>query len=477
DARWVAHQARADATVGRDAERLVAIAQARGGGRIFAGKLHDPAAPAIGSVPGAIWLAHEPVDAIGFTLRVSALASDLESYLDATSVADLDAFGIRYVLVAGGQRPPTGAWFLAASGDLQLWEVPGDGLISTARLLGSAKAVHRTELAADLLPLMRAQGGSPASVRLLDLEGRSPAAPVQPQSSGAEHPGRIRSQDIELDAGRVGADVVFDEPGVLVVKANWNPGWHATVDGVDTAVVAVAPTWLAVPVTPGRHRIALTYRAPAGQAPLVVLAIVAIALGCAWSRRGRRARGEGRGRREGRERRVDRARVARRGRGPAAALVVLALVSCGTPHRLAPVRAVGPPQDSPLAEVELGRPDSFATLDRVLAPTTRTVVVVASSPADTFGLLEPLADAARGARGFSLLVLSPPDAEPDVADAAASLALDRWEVRDPVALDAATGLDTDSGVVLLDEAGQVEGRWLPDAARDQLDTIIKEARR
>jgi hypothetical protein len=459
DGRWVARQARADATVGRDAEQLVAIARARGGGRVFAGKLNDPGALAIGDVPGPIWLAHEPVDSIGFSLRVSALAADLESYLDAGSVADLDAFGIRYVLVARGQRAPAGTWFLAARGDLQLWEVPGDGLLSTARLLGPAKRVGRDELAAELLPLMRAQGGSPAAVRLLDLEGRSPSAPVHRGPSGADHPGRIRSETVDLDAGRVAAAVSFEEAGVLVVKANWNPGWHATVDGKEAPVVAVAPTWLAVPVGPGRHHVAISYRAPGGQEVLVLLAPLAIGVAALWSRHNRK-------------------RAQRRpGRRFAAAVVVLALVGCGTPHRLPEVGPVRPPASSALVDVDLVRPDSFATLDRVLAPTTRTVVVVASSAVDTFGVLEPLARAAATGPGFSVLVLSTPGAEPVVGEVASGLSVDRWEVTDPATLDAALGLTGPTGVAVVDPAGEVRGQWSPDDARQTIDTIIEEARR
>ncbi|QXC60410.1 YfhO family protein [Aquihabitans sp. G128] len=289
DASWVRQQERQDRDEGGDAAALVAIAQQRGGGRIFAGKLNGAGRDLrIGSVPAPIWLAHLPVDALGFTLRVSALAADLETYLDERSVADLDAFGIRYLLVRAGQEPPAGTWFLAARGDLQLWEVPGDGLVSTAHVLGPALPVGRDALAAELLPVLRAQGGSPTAVRLLDLEGRSPAVPTQRDHLDVP-PGTLTGTRLDLEAGRLDTTTHFRTAGAVVVKANWHPRWQATVDGKPVAVAAVAPTWLAVPVGPGHHHVSLRYRPWPWTPPLVALAIAAVVAGWWWSGRARRA--------------------------------------------------------------------------------------------------------------------------------------------------------------------------------------------
>jgi len=295
DRSWVALQATADRGAGADAAELVAIAEARGGGRIFGGKLNGTGRTnRIGSVPAPIWLSSYPVDAMGFTLRVSSLAADLESYLDESSVADLDAFGIRYLLVPAGQAPPAGAWFLAARGDLQLWEVPGDGLVSTAHVVGPALAVGRDELAARLLPIMRSQGGSPTAVRLLDLEGRSPTVPTQRRGLGRA-PGAVTPTDADLEAGRLRATARFATPGAVVVKANWSPRWEATVDGRPVAVAAVAPTWLAIPVPAGTHHVVLRYRPWPWTPPLLVLALSAVGVGVWWSVRAGRRPGPGDG--------------------------------------------------------------------------------------------------------------------------------------------------------------------------------------
>ncbi len=281
-----------DRSTGRDLAELVAIAEARGGGRVSAGRLYGAGRTfRVGGAPVPIWLADLPVDSIGFTLRVSALAADLETYLDDRSVADLDAFGVRYVLVARGTAPPDGTWFVAARGDVQLWEVPGDGLVSAVDLLAPAVEVSTSELAAVLLPLMRAQGGSPTAVQQVHLDRRSPVVEATASAAGADRPGTVTLGVEDLDGGRLSATTEFARPGALVVKANWHPRWHATVDGKEVPVVAVAPTWLAVPVPAGEHRVELRYEPWGGTWFLGPLAVLAVAAGASWSRRSARSSG------------------------------------------------------------------------------------------------------------------------------------------------------------------------------------------
>lgn len=287
DRAAVDYQQGVDRTTGREVAELVAIAEARGGGRISGGRLYGAGRTfRVGSVPVPIWLSQVPVDAIGFTLRVSALSADLETYIDDTSVADLDAFGVRFVLVPRGTTAPRGTWFLAARGDYQLWEVPGDGYLSVADLLGPPLKVANTDLAADLLPVMRSQGGSPTAVRQVDLDGRSPTVTATADGPG-ESPGNVVTDDLDLDAGKVSATVDLERDAALVIKANWHPRWKATVDGKAVPVVAVAPTWTAIPVPAGEHQVRLTYAPWSGTWLLGPLALLAVAAGWAWSRRAR----------------------------------------------------------------------------------------------------------------------------------------------------------------------------------------------
>ncbi len=458
DRSWVAQQAIADGATGDDAAELVAIAHERGGGRIYAGKLNGWGGQfRIGSASAPIWLAHLPVDAMGFNLRVSALAADLETYLDESTAADLDAFGIRYVLVPRGQRPPTGAWFLAARGDVQLWELPGEGMVSAVSVVGPALPVATDRLAAELLPVMRAQGGSPTSVRLLELAGRSPS--ITAQRAATDRPGRLRRTRLALDEGKMSTTAVFDAPGAVLVKANWHPRWTATVDGEEVPVAAVAPTWLAIPVGPGTHEVELRYRPWSATWWLGLLAILAVTIGWAWSG-GPRSRGL---------RRSTRSRGPKGPRGPtrrrigaaASTACLVLLVGCGAPHGLAPVDVPAIDGRSPVAGVELRREDSYATLDRVIAPEGRTVVVVGGPECDACaGRLSDLMADAFGRTPYSVLAIGLPTLPAALEVESVATGVSAWSsASSPARVRKLLRVGPDGGVAVLDPDGTVVKSW------------------
>jgi hypothetical protein len=117
----------------------------------------------------------------------------------------------------------------------------------------------------------------------------------------ADRPGRAgRVNSAVWLQQSISADVVVDRPGLLVVSQAWFPGWKATVDGHPTPTVRADGLLIGVPVNPGRHHVALRYRAP-GLAEGALLtgatcfALVAWALGArVVRRRASNARGRSR---------------------------------------------------------------------------------------------------------------------------------------------------------------------------------------
>lgn len=457
DRSWVARQRIADRGIGADASELVAIASARGPGRIFAGKLNGSGGRfLIGGVAAPVWLAHLPVDAIGFNLRVSALAADLEPLIDESGAADLDALGVRYVLVPRGGTAPRGAWFLAARGDVQLWELPGAGLVSAVQVVGPPLSVPTDRIAADVLPVMRGQGGSPTAVRLLDLAGRSPS--VDQASGSPQRPGRLERTRIDLDGGSIRTRARFDRPGAVLVKANWHPRWRATVDGRAVPVAAVAPTWMAVPVAAGDHEVVVRYVPWAWTPWLLAAGAGAVLIGAAWSRRTRWP---------GAKRRL--------GRVLAGSSVLLA-AGCGAPHRLPSTSSPRLDPAAPMASVAVRRSDSYATLDRILAPDRPTVLVLAGPDCDRCGpALVVLRDRADRGRPFSLIVLGAGSLPDDLAEVAASVGASAWDVPRAVPrLRRLLDIDAGSGVAIVSPDGSVLHRWagIPDPA-----TVVALARK
>jgi hypothetical protein len=59
--------------------------------------------------------------------------------------------------------------------------------------------------------------------------------------------------------GVFGADVEANRPGMVLLKATYDPRWHASVDGVDVSTAMVAPSFVGVPIPAGRHSIVFEY--------------------------------------------------------------------------------------------------------------------------------------------------------------------------------------------------------------------------
>ena len=56
------------------------------------------------------------------------------------------------------------------------------------------------------------------------------------------------------------ADVNVERKSMLLLKAMYHPNWRATVDRVKTDAVLLIPSFVGVPLTPGRHQVRIEYR-------------------------------------------------------------------------------------------------------------------------------------------------------------------------------------------------------------------------
>ena len=123
-AAWIRYQRNVAPSQGADVNSLVALAQARGGGRIYAGMPSNWGHRFyVGAVPVYIYLEQLDVDAVGFTLRTSGLMTDPEAYFDEYVAGDYAAFGVRYMILPVGHAPPVHATLLRTEGPYRLWQV------------------------------------------------------------------------------------------------------------------------------------------------------------------------------------------------------------------------------------------------------------------------------------------------------------------------------------------------------------------
>lgn len=253
--RWIHQQVAFDETDGADLEALLAIAHARGAGRVYGG-MRSNWGPAyeIGQVPMYAYLLGESVEGVGFTRPTWSLSSPIEYRFTDSDPAHYDLFNARYVILPEGRTPPAPAEEVATRGRHVLWEMPTGGYIEVVDVLPAIEA-DRTNLGVRMADWLRsdqpAQGLHPG----VEFAGHPTASPTGAGGS----PGEVVLQTVTLAEGRAEARVRMEREGAVMLKTSFDPRWQATIDGAPAEPFMIAPSYVAVLVPEGNHRVGFTY--------------------------------------------------------------------------------------------------------------------------------------------------------------------------------------------------------------------------
>jgi hypothetical protein len=108
--------------------------------------------------------------------------------------------------------------------------------------------------------LLESAAGSLGLAERKDLaDANSPTEPPRPTPAlNSGLPTVITS--LRDDGNSRTIDLVVSQPGYLVLADTYYPGWHATVDGRPMEISRANYTFMALPVWPGEHRVALHYQ-------------------------------------------------------------------------------------------------------------------------------------------------------------------------------------------------------------------------
>lgn len=294
-AAWIHFQQNADETQGVQLNELIAIAQARGGGRIYAGlPTNWGHGFTVGEVPVYIYLTDSSVDAIGFTLRTSSLMSDPEAYFDEANLGDYSTFGVRYLLLPEGHAPPVAAQFIKQSGPYLLWAVKSAGLIQVVDTESSIVA-NESNLGHQMASFLDSDLPSQGIYPTMAYAGQSAAAPTLPSGSLARGPaGTVLAEHDDLQEGRAVATVFARRTAVVLLKSSFDPGWSVTVDGEPAKTEMVAPALVGVTIAPGQHSVVFQFKGYSSYPILFVAGFLTLILfgisTTLWRRRARRSR-------------------------------------------------------------------------------------------------------------------------------------------------------------------------------------------
>ncbi|HEY5111014.1 MAG TPA: hypothetical protein VII67_01655 [Acidimicrobiales bacterium] len=292
---WIQYQRVADQTQGAQVNELIAIAQSRGGGRIYAGMPSNWGRTFyIGDVPVYIYLEGRGIDAVGFTLRTSSLMTMPEAYFDESNPGDYKVFGVGYILTRSHQSSPVAAHLVKRTAGYALWSVTSGGLVQvvdtttpmvvTGSDIGTQSSVFLSSAlpGEDVYPTV-GYDGRPAAVSTLAF-GALPKGPA----------GEVLREKLRLFKGYARATVVANRTAVVLLKSSFDPGWTVTVDGETVTPEMIAPALVGVTVSAGRHVVVFQFKGYSSYPLLFIISFLTlVGFGFAaflWRRYARRRR-------------------------------------------------------------------------------------------------------------------------------------------------------------------------------------------
>src|SRR5262249_13677775 len=146
-----------------------------------------------------------------------------EYYFDDRNPSDYRLFGIRYLILPAGGRPPVPSRLAMRSGPYWLWAIDGAGYVQAGQIIGEIPA-NRTNVGTRSRPLPgsgRAADGAYVSVRYGSGDGGDGRLPaVRSQSSV----GPVSAERASLDDGEAAATARMRRPGVVVLSTSYDPG-------------------------------------------------------------------------------------------------------------------------------------------------------------------------------------------------------------------------------------------------------------
>jgi hypothetical protein len=271
--RW---QAETRQAVQRDAARLEPVlarlarespARSYAGGAKNWGKQH-----ASGYVPVYSRLLASDLDQISYAYHGLSYTAEVQNYFDQRRPSHFDLFNVRWVVAPSERALPRFLTVRSRDERYQVAESAASGYFGLADAFGRFGGDRRGHLEAtrDWLagtgpdrgwhPVFEPPGTGPDGLPGYR-EARLPATDPPPR-------GRILSQRVEAGLGIAELDAA--RATHLLFKLTHHPRWHAALDGRPVEILRVAPGFMAVALTPGRHTVRFVYQPPAWRIPVLV---------------------------------------------------------------------------------------------------------------------------------------------------------------------------------------------------------------
>lgn len=230
------------------------------------------------------FLTQAHMDQVSFLYHSMSLTSDIMELRNESDPAHDAAFGIRAVIAPAEFAPPAHWRLRGRFGRFAVYECSPEGYFGLVdigtRYTGSVASMY--DLSAAWLRSDWVRDGVVAAIGAPHLDvptlGRWQALPTPPAPLLAPR-GRIVTEAKDGETYR--ATVVLQRPCYASVKITWYPGLVATVDGQPAPVLRVTPDFVAIPVSAGRHTVALRY-VPGPLKPILFGLGIVLFVGTVW---------------------------------------------------------------------------------------------------------------------------------------------------------------------------------------------------
>ena len=256
-------------------------------------KAHDPRVlPLQWVLPGSAALIYRLRNALGYESLVPARTQDFWRVVTGVPVGSLSHEPVQSAFepwpVLGDVRldllPKAAVDFVAARPDARargtglrivyrgrdglLLRVPGP--LPRTYLVGRCEA---TEDSRSALARYQTPSFDPRTAVLLEQDYlRRQGISCDATSGGAIGESHVVHEDVDM----LRIEVDARRPGFLIVDDSWDPGWRATVDGSNAAVLPANSVFRAVPIEKGRHAVVLSYRPWSYELGLRISAVAAL---------------------------------------------------------------------------------------------------------------------------------------------------------------------------------------------------------
>jgi hypothetical protein len=273
----IGKQQTADGSRGKDAHALIELAQARGDGRLYAGTPLDSGERfRVGEAAVYEEFLNFDAPAVGYWGRSASVSADVELLFDVTRRDQYPLFGVRYLVVPAGQRPPLAATRVARRGDFVLWEIGRGGYLGVYDLVGPSITADRTNLGSRVGKYLRSHLPAHHATQPIAFAGDAAAAPTAAHEAASDDsPGTVSAERDRGDDGVFSGTVTTKRRAAVLLSQSYHPRWHVTVDGRERPTEMVAPSLVAVTVPAGTHHVEFRYE-PYPATSYAILALLSV---------------------------------------------------------------------------------------------------------------------------------------------------------------------------------------------------------